>query len=116
MFLVVADEDRTVDLKTLHTRIGASGRVGFAAPDQMRDVPVSSRARLPRLADTAKAASVVCETVHVDGEEPYKAIIETTTSKKCDLMSWRRTGEAAFPRSFSPARPSRCLPIRRFRF
>ena len=29
LFLVVAHEDGNVDLKTLHTRIGASGRLGF---------------------------------------------------------------------------------------
>ncbi len=38
LFLVVVHEDRLIDLKTLHTRIGASGRVGFAAPDQMREL------------------------------------------------------------------------------
>lgn len=35
LYLVVAHEDRLIDLKTLHQRIGASGRVGFAAADQM---------------------------------------------------------------------------------
>ena len=38
LFLVVAHEDGDVDLKKLHTRIGASGRLGFASADQMRDV------------------------------------------------------------------------------
>src|SRR5579863_5904702 len=38
LFLIVAAEDQAVDLKILHTRIGASGRVGFAAPEQMREV------------------------------------------------------------------------------
>lgn len=35
LFLVVAHEDQQVDLKTLHQRIGASGRVGFASSEQM---------------------------------------------------------------------------------
>jgi Ala-tRNA(Pro) deacylase len=38
LFLVVAHEDRAVDLRTLHTKIGANGRVGFAGGDQMRTV------------------------------------------------------------------------------
>ena len=38
LFLVVAHEDGDVDLKKLHTRIGASGRLGFASAEQMRDV------------------------------------------------------------------------------
>jgi Ala-tRNA(Pro) deacylase len=36
LFLIVANEDRVLDLKTLHTQIGASGRVGFAGTEQMR--------------------------------------------------------------------------------
>src|SRR5579863_4057449 len=38
LFIVVAHEDMVIDLKTLHSRIGASGRVGFASPEQMRGV------------------------------------------------------------------------------
>ena len=38
LFLLVAAEDRPIDLKTLHKRIGAQGRLGFAQPDQMREV------------------------------------------------------------------------------
>lgn len=35
-FLVSAEEDAALDLKRLHERIGASGRLSFAAADQMR--------------------------------------------------------------------------------
>jgi len=38
LYLVVAHEDQTVDLKTLHRRIGASRSLRFAPGDQMRDV------------------------------------------------------------------------------
>ena len=38
LFLVVVHEDRALDLKSLHTRIGASGRVGFAGAQQMRQI------------------------------------------------------------------------------
>ncbi len=37
LFLVVAEEDTPVDLKTLHTRIGAQGRLSFGSPEQMRE-------------------------------------------------------------------------------
>ena len=33
LFLVVADEDARIDLKTLHDKIGASGKVSFASAD-----------------------------------------------------------------------------------
>lgn len=36
IFLVVAEETRVVDLKTLHKTIGAQGRLSFASPEQMR--------------------------------------------------------------------------------
>lgn len=36
LFLLVADEDRAIDLKTLHAHVGASGRLGFAQSDQVR--------------------------------------------------------------------------------
>ena len=36
VFLIVAEEDRVLDLRTLHTAIGARGRLSFASPDQMR--------------------------------------------------------------------------------
>lgn len=36
LFLVIAEEDRAVDLKTLHERIGARGRLSFAGADRMR--------------------------------------------------------------------------------
>lgn len=35
VFLVVAEEDRVLDLKTLHKAIGAQGRVSFVGADQM---------------------------------------------------------------------------------
>ena len=33
LFFVTAYEDTDIDLKTLHTKIGAQGRLGFASPD-----------------------------------------------------------------------------------
>ncbi len=38
LFLLSAREDAVVDLKTLHSKIGAQGRVGFASADLMSDL------------------------------------------------------------------------------
>ena len=38
LFLVVAQEDQFVDLKTLHGKIGANGRLGFASTELMHEV------------------------------------------------------------------------------
>lgn len=35
LFLFSIDEDRALDLKTLHQRVGANGRLGFAAAERM---------------------------------------------------------------------------------
>jgi len=36
--------------------------------------------------NAAKAAGVPCETVHVENEHPYQAIIDTARSRGCDLI------------------------------
>jgi Ala-tRNA(Pro) deacylase len=38
LFLVVAEETRSIDLRTLHVKVGANGRLGFASPDIVREV------------------------------------------------------------------------------
>lgn len=38
------------------------------------------------VAKAASAAGVACETVHVEHEHPYQAIIDTAKSKGCDLI------------------------------
>ena len=38
LFLFTIDEDRVLDLRTAHLRIGASGRLGLAPVERMRDV------------------------------------------------------------------------------
>lgn len=56
MYLIAAHEDRDIDLKTLHRRIGASGRLGFVPPDRMiamLGVAPGALTPLARIADTA---------------------------------------------------------------
>jgi precorrin-6A/cobalt-precorrin-6A reductase len=38
LFLFTIEEDRTLDLKTLHTRVGANGRLGLAPVERVREV------------------------------------------------------------------------------
>ena len=44
LFFVTAFEDTDVDLKSLHTRIGAQGRLGFASPDANVSAPTEPMA------------------------------------------------------------------------
>jgi nucleotide-binding universal stress UspA family protein len=41
---------------------------------------------LRAVADAASAAGVACDTVNVEHEHPYRAIIDTANSKRCDLI------------------------------
>jgi nucleotide-binding universal stress UspA family protein len=47
---------------------------------------------LPAIAAAAKAAGVTCETMVVEHEHPYKAIIDTAKSKGCDLITMSSHG------------------------
>lgn len=38
LFLLSIHEDRALDLKTLHVRLSANGRLGFAAPERMSEL------------------------------------------------------------------------------
>jgi nucleotide-binding universal stress UspA family protein len=63
-------------------------------PAMLEDTPESYDARVSQraanilgaVAARAKAASVVCETVHGSDAHPYRAIIDTALSKGCDLI------------------------------
>ncbi len=47
---------------------------------------------LSAVANAAKAAGVACDTVHVEHEHPYQAIIDTAVSKGCDLITMASHG------------------------
>jgi len=87
----------------LAKRIGARATVLTVLPpfhmfttdtQMLEDTPAQYGARtqayaeetLGAVAHAAQAARVACEMVHVEHEHPYQAIIDTATSKGCDLI------------------------------
>jgi nucleotide-binding universal stress UspA family protein len=67
----------------------------FTTDAQMiEDTPADYKVRMQRraektlgaAADIAQAASIVCESVQVEHEHPFQAIIDTAGSKGCDLI------------------------------
>jgi nucleotide-binding universal stress UspA family protein len=68
-------------------------------PEQYKKQVQENAARtLSAAAGAAKAAGVSCETVQVENEHPYQAIIDKARSKGCDLIvmaSHGRRGVAA---------------------
>jgi nucleotide-binding universal stress UspA family protein len=63
-------------------------------PQVVEDTPVQYKKRIQEhsakmfgvVASAAKAAGVACETVQVEHEHPYQAIIDTAGSRGCDLI------------------------------
>ena len=56
-------------------------------PDQYKArMHEHAKKTLGAVADAAQAAGVACETVQVEHEHPYQAIINTAESKGCDLI------------------------------
>lgn len=61
---------------------------------QLEDTPASYREHVAEHVDKtlggaagmAKAAGVACETVHVEDDDPYRAIIGTAQARACDLI------------------------------
>jgi len=72
--------------------------VETTAAEYARAVQERVKKTLESIAAAAKAAGVACETVHVEHEHPYQAIIDTVGSKGCDVVvmaSHGRRGVAA---------------------
>ena len=59
LFLLAAHEDRMLDLKTLHRRVGANGRLGFASAELMQSLLGVSPGALTPLALLADSDSRV---------------------------------------------------------
>lgn len=71
MFFVTAYEDTDIDLKTLHTRIGAQGRLGFVSPEVMAErlkVKPGAATPLALLNDSDNAITLIVDAA-LDGAE-----------------------------------------------
>jgi nucleotide-binding universal stress UspA family protein len=57
--------------------------------------------------EAAAAAGVNCDTVHVEHDHPYQAIIDTAAPSRAILSSWPRTAAVEYLRSCWAAKRSR---------
>ena len=72
LFFVTAFKDTDIDLKTLHTRIGAQGRLGFASPDAMAEllrVHPGTATPLGLMNDTENAVTLVVDEALLGAEQ-----------------------------------------------
>jgi Ala-tRNA(Pro) deacylase len=81
LFLVVAEETRSIDLGTLHAKIGASGRLGFASPDTVREILAVEPGALTPLAlmfdGNRKATVVLDESLMSEKQLNFHPLINT---------------------------------------
>lgn len=62
-------------------------------PDQYKKhIQEHTAKMLGAIANSAKAAGVACETVQVEHEHPYQAIIDTARANGCDLIEMASHG------------------------
>jgi Ala-tRNA(Pro) deacylase len=84
LYLVVAHENRAVDLRTLHTKIGASGRVGFTSSDQMRTVLGTEPGALTPFAalnDSAGAVTLVIDATLLSADQlNFHPLVQTEST------------------------------------
>jgi len=107
--ILIATDGSELAAKAVHHGIALAKRIGakatvltvfppfhtFTTDTQMiEDTPADYKARMQErakktlgaVAQAAQAAGVACETVQVEHEHPYRAIIATAESKDCDLI------------------------------
>jgi nucleotide-binding universal stress UspA family protein len=73
------------------------GVVQDAPANYKRRVQQQTTKILQAVVDQAKAVGVACESVQVEHEYPYHAIIDTAKSKGCDLIVMASHGRHGYP-------------------
>lgn len=110
LFLVVAEEDAAIDLKRLHERIGAAGRLSFGSAELMQEllgVQPGSVTPFGVLNDReARIRVVLDEALAAPGPVNFHPLVNTatTTIAATDLLAFlRATGHEPLLLSFSTA-------------
>jgi Ala-tRNA(Pro) deacylase len=94
LFLVTAEEDAAIDLKHIHHRIGASGRVSFGNPTLLMDVlgvPAGAVTPFGAINDTAARVTVVLDAALIENALINCHPLEntaTTTIAAADLLAF----------------------------
>lgn len=97
LYLVVALEDAAIDLKGLHRKLGASGRLSFGASDLLREVwgvEPGSVTPFGALNDTEGRVTVVLDAAMMEHETlNYHPLVNTMTTaiKRDDLVKFLRS-------------------------
>ncbi len=85
---------KTIKAQVTVVTVSAPFHVFSVEPAMVTDTPEAYKERIATVAakylgevkDAAATAGVNCETVHVEHEHPYQAIVETAKKRGCDLI------------------------------
>jgi len=85
---------KRIDARITAVTVTAPFHVLTADTQMIEDTPAGYKMRIEEhtaktfglVTDAAHAAGVVCETLHIEHEHVYRAIIDTAESKGCDLI------------------------------
>jgi nucleotide-binding universal stress UspA family protein len=82
---------KAVNAKVTAVTVSTPFHVFSVEPAMVTDTPETYQKHIATLAakylgEVAAAAGVSCETVHVEHEHPYQAIIDTANQRGCDLI------------------------------
>lgn len=64
----------------------------YSSAEYKRSTEAYAKKMLAKVEERARAAKVPCATVFVTGEQPWRAIVRTARSKKCDLIAMASHG------------------------
>lgn len=112
LYLVVAQEDTAIPLKSLHNRLGASGRFSFGSADLLRavwGVEPGSVTPFGAINDTERQVSIVLDAAMLDNEplnyHPLANTMTTAVSRDGLMRFFAATGHAPRTVSFVEPRP-----------
>jgi nucleotide-binding universal stress UspA family protein len=91
----------TVIRATPLPRMFVAEGVMVATPPEVREQVVRAVSeQFARIEKEAGAAGVPCETVHVENDIPWRAILDATKQKGCDLIVMASHGRTGFSAAF----------------
>jgi nucleotide-binding universal stress UspA family protein len=87
------------------------------APSQLEYTPMAHAEKvLGAVSTAAKSAGVDCETLHVEHEHVYQAIIDAAAARKCDLIVMASHGRRGVSAVVLGSKRSKCSHTRRSQY
>ena len=77
---------RSYDYRAIQCALVSSERLGYTPIEYKKHAEVYAEKVLDTVAAAAKSTGIDCETLHIEHEHVYQAIIDAAAARKCDLI------------------------------